>query len=256
MKALPKIFEKVRFGIAPNLRPGVILDTRIDAYAMVDAEVRRFYEENPQANFQLQIRFWKNFWIESTIRDLEVPDKPTKKFAAHCHCADGIMDFSQVSVTVWDEAGRKRGSFRMSEYWHDLFTKSASALDGLTDTQRAFEALAAVITFTLHYYNSRISENVDVISEYGVPPESADMRVYGKIGDTFRYERLSVAMVKKLYVPLAEPALNLDQDGPAYHKRQHEVIGHWRQYRSGRRVFIHAHKRGDPELGVVTKIYT
>ena len=40
-------------------------------------------------------------------------------------------------------------------------------------------------------------------------------------------------------------------------RRQHGVRGHWRYYRkTGQRVWIDAHLRGDPKLGVITKDYT
>ena len=43
-------------------------------------------------------------------------------------------------------------------------------------------------------------------------------------------------------------------------KRQHEVMGHKRQYRNElgevyKTVYIKAHKRGDPKLGIITKDY-
>lgn len=38
-------------------------------------------------------------------------------------------------------------------------------------------------------------------------------------------------------------------------KRQHDVAGHWRHYKNGRRVWIKSHKRGDPTLGVVESEY-
>lgn len=39
-------------------------------------------------------------------------------------------------------------------------------------------------------------------------------------------------------------------------RRQHEVRGHWRRYRrSGKRVWVRSHQRGDAALGVVTKDY-
>ena len=40
-------------------------------------------------------------------------------------------------------------------------------------------------------------------------------------------------------------------------RRQHSVRGHWRRYRkSGKRVWISSHVRGDPKLGIITKDYT
>ena len=39
-------------------------------------------------------------------------------------------------------------------------------------------------------------------------------------------------------------------------RRQHSVRGHWRRYRkTGQRVWISPHLRGDPKLGVITKDY-
>ena len=49
----------------------------------------------------------------------------------------------------------------------------------------------------------------------------------------------------------------LDQtggEGPS--KRLHDVRGHWRTYRSGKRVWIRAHLRGDESLGIVQKEYS
>jgi hypothetical protein len=37
--------------------------------------------------------------------------------------------------------------------------------------------------------------------------------------------------------------------------RQHDVRGHFRRLSSGRRVWIHAHVRGDPSLGIISKEY-
>lgn len=39
-------------------------------------------------------------------------------------------------------------------------------------------------------------------------------------------------------------------------KKQHDVIGHWRTYKSGVKVYVKPHKRGDATLGIVTKLIT
>jgi len=36
-------------------------------------------------------------------------------------------------------------------------------------------------------------------------------------------------------------------------RRQHSVRGHWRRYKTGERVWINSHLRGDPKLGTITK---
>jgi hypothetical protein len=43
-------------------------------------------------------------------------------------------------------------------------------------------------------------------------------------------------------------------EGPS--KRLHDVRGHWRTYRSGTRVWIRSHQRGDESLGIVQKEYS
>lgn len=256
MANLPRIFEKVRFSIAPNLRPNVILNLSSDTYSVVDAEIRNFYEKNPGKNFQLSLRFWTNFWFESVLSKVSgYNGKPTRKWAAHCYAPADATDFGQLTVTIFNNDGEHRGKFQMKDYWFGLSDRPEFMDEIMSGEQKAYEGLAAALAYALHFYSARTDETVNVISEYGAPLSDNDVQVYGKIGDTFRYERLKMDRVRRLYAKLPEPAIAPDNDGPAYHKRQHEVIGHWRQYKSGRRVFIHAHKRGNPELGVITKIY-
>jgi hypothetical protein len=38
-------------------------------------------------------------------------------------------------------------------------------------------------------------------------------------------------------------------------KRLHDVRGHFRRLRDGRRVWVKSHKRGNKELGTITKDY-
>lgn len=48
-----------------------------------------------------------------------------------------------------------------------------------------------------------------------------------------------------------------DADEPAFRKRQHPVLGHWRTLRRGtpdeRRIWVTGHLRGDPALGRITR---
>lgn len=39
-------------------------------------------------------------------------------------------------------------------------------------------------------------------------------------------------------------------------KKEHDVIGHWRHYPSGAKVWVKPHKRGDPSLGRVTSVFS
>ncbi len=54
-----------------------------------------------------------------------------------------------------------------------------------------------------------------------------------------------------------QPVAHASVHGPGHAKRDHAVRGHWRRYKkSGKLVYVKAHRRGDAELGTVTKLVT
>lgn len=73
--------------------------------------------------------------------------------------------------------------------------------------------------------------------------------VFYKSGDAVNFTRLMDP--NKLPDPNYEPP---EPGSSGIKKKEHEVIGHWRTYKSGVRVWVKAHKRGDPSLGTVTKV--
>jgi hypothetical protein len=75
--------------------------------------------------------------------------------------------------------------------------------------------------------------------------------IYYRQGDTVRWKRIWDA--NKLPSPIYQKP---EPGASGIRKREHDVIGHWRTYKSGARVFVKPHKRGDPSLGRVTKLLT
>lgn len=77
-------------------------------------------------------------------------------------------------------------------------------------------------------------------------------RQFVRQGDTLRYAPLSSLASsagqsrQRDYEPPEEPS--------GIRMREHDVRGHWRTYSSGVRVWVRSHKRGDPELGRVTRV--
>lgn len=73
---------------------------------------------------------------------------------------------------------------------------------------------------------------------------------FDRQGDTIRYAPLSSLASRSGQVRDYEPP-----DEPSgVRMREHEVRGHWRTFSSGVRVWVKAHRRGDPELGRVTRV--
>lgn len=244
MRKLPAIFDKVRFSIPADKRPKVVLTAGHGIYDLVDAEIREGYQKNPGGSFHFNLNFWENFWIESATC---IENKP-RAYAVHCYGPPGSENLDEFSVTIWNARAEHRGTFKFGDYWighvRDVNMPRAS------DDEYAYEGLAGAIAFHLHYFSKRLRETVNVPASVHVTDKSVGMSTYVKVGDTLRYERVNYDEVRKLYMRTVPQAHE-----PAYHKRQHDVVGHWRQYKSGKRVYVRAHTRGDPKLGVITKIY-
>jgi hypothetical protein len=200
--------------------------------------------QSAEDGYRMELHFWKNFWLELPYGS--APRKPIK-MALHCILLDeDNPDFGNIFVHVYNQDGHSRGRFLMRDHW---LAERANP----TAEETAYEGFSACIAYTLHYLTLRGHEE----AAGGVRPQPKGRRIeyYGKVGDTFRYERISLDEVRRHAVFTANGKRPDEDSKSMYHKRQHDVAGHWRQYKSGKRVFVRAHKRGDPTLGIVTKVY-
>lgn len=70
-------------------------------------------------------------------------------------------------------------------------------------------------------------------------------------GDVTKFKR--IFDLKKLPSP---EYMRPEPGSSGIRKKEHDVIGHYRTYKSGVKVFVRPHKRGDPSLGTVTSVFT
>ena len=73
--------------------------------------------------------------------------------------------------------------------------------------------------------------------------------IHYKEGDETSFKRIFSA--KKLPSADYEPP---EPGSSGIRKKEHEVVGHWRHYKSGAKVWVRPHKRGDPDLGRITSV--
>ena len=143
-------------------------------------------------------------------------------------------DETRVHVRSWNRDGKHPTSF-----WFSDFTEK-----GLTDLEIIAKAQYFQAAYTLHLYTERAAE-VSVNTLARNAPSA-----FAREGDTLRFARMSdlasAAGQARGYERPVEPS--------GIRMREHDVRGHWRTFRSGVRVWVRAHKRGDAALGRVTRV--
>lgn len=160
---------------------------------------------------------------------------------AHCWLETpylGILayapDETRVHVRSWNRDGKHPTSFSFSD-----FTER-----GLSDLETIVKAQYFQAAYTLHLYTERAAEVSANTSTRNAPS------AYAREGDTLKFARMadlaSAAGQARGYERPAEPS--------GIRMREHDVRGHWRTFRSGVRVWVRPHKRGDAELGRVTRV--
>lgn len=243
MPELPRLFQKIRFKIPANIRPSVLIDLSHDPFDEVDDMVAAQHVANGE-NYTLEIRFWKNFWIELPMSRNEDPRRRHLRFGMHCVLDDGKSEFEDIRITVYNHDGYSRGTLVAGDYFGKPLPPNP------TNEQIAYDGLAMGLAYQLHYLSLR--RKAMVVPGYTPPTDRAEPRYHGIVGDTFRYERVSAhAMAEFVH----QRDSKRESHKTDIKKRDHEVVGHWRQYKSGKRVFVRGHRRGDPALGTVTKVY-
>lgn len=68
----------------------------------------------------------------------------------------------------------------------------------------------------------------------------------GIVGDQHKFYRINL-------IPSDRVETGMTRDYQP--RRDHEVRGHWRTYKSGKRTWIRSHRRGDETLGTIAKTY-
>jgi hypothetical protein len=92
--------------------------------------------------------------------------------------------------------------------------------------------------------------NYNWIAPMGTPMRSSIKSIaYGKRKPNSVYYRLGITLPKdQIQMRLHDPKHSSPQ-------REHEVRGHWRKMQSGKVIWVKSHRKGDANLGVITKDY-
>lgn len=246
MGKLPLIFDHVRFKLPEARRPNVVINMQRDPFDIVN----EWLDAADDEHYTLEISFWRRFWLEIPYRD-----SAKKAYGMLCEVlSEDLQNFESMRVTVYNSSYENRGQFMVGEYF-------AKLIDESDPIAVAYSGLCSSLSYTLHYLNVR--ERYEKGSDDSIASAQRKNKVeyHAQAGDTIRYIRVNTDEVRKARIQARtkhtqpEVVEVADKEGPGHHKRQHDVAGHWRTYKSGKRVFVRAHQRGDPALGTVIRVY-
>lgn len=184
-------------------------------------QVRKEHQKNPVID---SVELYGVFWIEY---DRE---------AFFCTFSDEDM---YLRIGIIGIQGNVVDSFYHRADEEGLKTRAA-----LTYSRRlAFDFVLVVMgVMARHRHEGKTSVFTASRNKGSVFYSHGDVTVYKRI---FDFKKLPPAE----YTP-PEPGSS------GIRKKEHDVVGHYRQYKSGVKVFVRPHKRGDPSLGRVTSVFT
>lgn len=171
-----------------------------------------------------EIDFYEFFWFETDI--------------SGALCSFTIEDQS-LFVIKFDAAGNVTGRFEKF-----VNQENVNSYDGLDISDRL---LVSQIMFGLHLMTqARRNKRESVFTA-----QKNKASVYYKEGDVVKWKR--IWDMRRLPSP---EYVRPEPGSSGIKKKQHDVIGHYRRYKNGAKVWVTPHKRGNPELGIVTKLIT
>ncbi len=247
MRDLPPILSKVRFKIPAALQPRVVIALSFDPFNFVSDLIVN--HGRPDENFTLHLSFWSNFWIEWPRLVDSVDGRIAKGMAMHVTLDPQKESFSDSRVKLYNHDGEKRSDFIIGDYF---------LVDTPLNPSPDFEPISGCcmsLAYALHYLHMRhdVDATEDIVQAIDRRAGNRKPTVFmERVGDTIRFQTVRFQSIahKRIHGE-REPK----SGEPSHHKRQHEVIGHYRHYKSSKVAFIRAHKRGDPTLGIITKVY-
>lgn len=196
-------------------------------------------EDTPPVIFQ----FSKEHIDEARGQIANLKDEVPLYTYSHCWMETpylGILaycpDEQRVHIRAWNRDGKLSGNFSFKD-----FTER-----GLTDLETVIKAQYFQAAFTLHLHTERPADMSVVTASRNAP------KSYRREGDTLRYVRISDIASAAGLARLRD--YQRPEDPSGIRMREHEVRGHWRTFSSGMRVWVRPHKRGDPDLGRVTRV--
>lgn len=217
---LPPIFAKARFQMPNDMLPAVVFQMSRER----EAEADRIIAENDERD--TRIEHFGRWWVESQ----------------HLGILSVLTDETEHALTVWGKRSGRQPAFRFQD--SDL---SADAYhQRFTDWQKLAIAQYVRAALVLASYTEAPAD-VSVLTGTRNAPGAWERQ-----GDSLRY--VPVHSLRTLSGLHRARDYQRPDEQSGIRMREHDVRGHWRTYSTGVRVWVRPHKRGDAEIGCVTRV--
>lgn len=196
---------------------------------LIEVDEKTILRENSRMRSKKvhHINFYEEFYIEVS----------SSKGPQGFDCSFDPETYS-VAVSVYRSDGSPISSFRQQVDEEGLETTFLLSTD---DKERL-----SFIMFILHLIGEARDTKTSIFT--GTRNKGS---IYYREENTVKFKR--IYDVKKLPSPEYEPP---EPGSSGIKKRDHQVKGHYRTYKSGVKVWVKPHRRGDPALGSVTSVFT
>jgi hypothetical protein len=221
---LPPILRDLhRISPPETLFPSIVVF--VDFAALVKENKKR----TPNAKKIHSLDFYLDFWIE-----LYSKQGPSQAFDCAFHPETYSLD-----ISIYDEGAKPVGFFSQDVSEEGMkFDRQISQKN---------DDVLKIVLFVMHLMTRH--KRGDRQSIFTAQRNKAS--VWYREGDNLKFKRIHDfrRLPSSGYTP-PEPGSS------GIKKKDHAVKGHWRHYKSGAKVWVRPHRRGDPELGTTTNIFT
>ena len=252
MNKLPKIFSKARWDL-PKSVPSpttVLLLGDEEEYIERQKPAANWFVSEQEKSKERLLNVWQNAWVEFRTWAMWIIISEGEHMTVSFYTLDKGKAYRLDSYTLEDPF---QSDWTEPEIlWEDPQKQS------LWDDQRGFDKQKARAHEVRMYFSALVyiywlSQQPKEVSVNTMTRNKT--KVFERQGDTIRYTKLDDLRTA------AGQATQRDYDAPepgasGIRKCEHDVRGHWRTYKSGVRVWVKSHKRGDPELGTTTRVLT
>lgn len=224
MTRLPPVFAARRLALPPATVPPIVIHFSEEHLS----KARDALDEISKGKTAQQL-FYRHWWCEFGKTGL---------LCLSTDQGDALLH----DITIFKRKGQP---YRFRHRHDDQNTPDL--LDRLPPIQGTAIAVLQLCTYALHLFSNAPLRRSSTDTLIRAAPAA-----YRQEGDTLRFTRLH---------SLAEAHCPADtyerpRDPSGIKMRAHDVRGHWRTYKSGIRVWVRSHTRGDPALGRVQRIIT
>lgn len=214
---LPKRFRRLKLSIPANKRPDVLFFGLEDEF---NSAIAAWNSDG----FQYYDIVFESIWFEVS--------NPNAALLIHC------ISEEEFEVWYYYPNNDKATKYRFSIYDGG----------GITDMDQGKIYEGAIACLVAVSNLSKLS--FDVVRKFPARGDAPPVMVKG---DGYTYSSLK-EFSKAHKVEHQEPLKQAVLISANVRVRNHPVRGHWRTLKSGRLVWVRAHRRGDASLGVITRV--